>query len=160
MNSELQQAIGFITESDSESVSWHAIKQLRVPKQEDYWRWRLKMAEYIASMLDGERFGVINFYVLGSTKNATAGPGSDINIIIHFRGNPSQLETLNHWLEGWSQSLAKINYLRTGYRSEGLLDVHIVTDEDISQKTSYAVKIGAITDAARPLPLKDQKQIK
>ena len=37
---------------------------------------------------------------------------------------------------------------------EGLLDVHIVTDEDIARKTSYAVKIGAVTDAARPLALK------
>jgi hypothetical protein len=29
-----------------------------------------------------------------------------------------------------------------------------VTDQDIADKTSYAVKIGAVTDAARPLPLK------
>ena len=43
-----------------------------------------------------------------------------------------------------------MNYLRTGYKSEGLLDVHFVTDEDIEQKTSYASKIGAVTDAARP----------
>ncbi len=157
MNSELQQVLGFLTASDSESAGKYPIKRLQVPKNEDYWRWRLKMAEYIASELDGERFGVVDFYVFGSTKNATAGPGSDINIIIHFRGDPSRLEKLNHWLEGWSRSLAKINYLRTGYESEGLLDVHIVTDEDISKKTSYAVKIGAVTDAARPLPLKNKK---
>ena len=30
-----------------------------------------------------------------------------------------------------------------------------ITDEDIANKTSYAVKIGAVTDAARPLLLKD-----
>ena len=57
------------------------------------------------------------------------------------------------WLDGWSRSLAEINYLRTGYRTDGLLDVHLVTDEDIARKTSYAAKIGAVTDAARPLPL-------
>jgi hypothetical protein len=47
-----------------------------------------------------------------------------------------------------------MNYLRTGYETEGLLDVHLVTDEDIARQTSYAVKINAITDAARPLPMK------
>ena len=58
------------------------------------------------------------------------------------------------WFEGWSLSLDEMNYLRTGYRTGGLLDVHIVTDEDIEKKSSYAVKIGAVTDAARSLPMK------
>jgi hypothetical protein len=31
--------------------------------------------------------------------------------------------------------------------------VHWVTDEDLKKKTSYAAKIGAVTDAARPLPM-------
>ena len=46
-----------------------------------------------------------------------------------------------------------MNYLRTGCRTDGLLDVHIVTDDDIAQRTSYATKIGAVTDPARPLTL-------
>ena len=49
--------------------------------------------------------------------------------------------------------LDQMNYLQTGYKSGGLLDFHI-TDDDIERKTSYAVKIGAVTDAARPLPMK------
>jgi hypothetical protein len=48
-----------------------------------------------------------------------------------------------------------MNFHKTGYRSGGLLDAHIVTDEDIANKTSYAIKIGAVTDAARPLRLKE-----
>ncbi|HSQ35528.1 MAG TPA: hypothetical protein VLQ89_06015, partial [Candidatus Binatia bacterium] len=82
------------------------------------------------------------------------GPGSDIDLLIHFRGSEDQLQQLNLWLEGWSLSLAEINYSRTGQQSEGLLDYHILTDDDIAKKSSYAVKIGAITDAARPLTLK------
>jgi len=35
-----------------------------------------------------------------------------------------------------------------------LLDIHYVTDEDIKNKSSYASKIGAVTDAARPLKVK------
>ncbi len=46
-----------------------------------------------------------------------------------------------------------MNYLRTGYRSEGLLDVHYLTDADIRRGDSFAAKIGAVTDAARPLPI-------
>lgn len=51
-----------------------------------------------------------------------------------------------------------MNYLRTGYKTDGLLDVHIITDEDIEKKNSYAVKIGAITDAARKLKMKNEKK--
>ena len=116
------------------------------------------MAEHIASRLDSQRFGVKGLYVFGSTKNATAGPGSDIDMLVHFQGIESQREELMLWLEGWSLCLDEMNYLQTGYKTGGLLDVHLVTDEDIANKTSYAVKIGAITDAARPLPLQKHQQ--
>ncbi|SYZ73283.1 Phosphoenolpyruvate synthase [Candidatus Zixiibacteriota bacterium] len=120
------------------------------------WRWRLQVASYIASQIDPERFGVKGFYVFGSTKNGTAGPGSDIDLLIHFSGTNAQRDLLEFWLEGWSLSLGEINYLRTGYKTERLLDIYIVTDEDVARKTSYAAKIGAVTDAARPLPMMRQ----
>jgi hypothetical protein len=44
-----------------------------------------------------------------------------------------------------------MNYLRTGYRTGGLLDVHLITDEDIAKRTSFALKMDAVTDPARPL---------
>lgn len=112
------------------------------------------MAERIAERLDLEHFGVKGLYVFGSTNNGTAGPGSDIDLLIHFQGNQQQHEELLYWLKGWSLCLAEMNYLKTGYSSEGLLDIHIVTDEDIARKSSFAVKIGAITDPAVPLKLK------
>jgi len=34
-----------------------------------------------------------------------------------------------------------------------LLDVHFVTDADLTSRTSSAIKIGAVTDAALPLLL-------
>ena len=93
-------------------------------------------------------------YVFGSTKNATAGPGSDIDLLIHFQGNDQQKQQLILWLEGWSLCLSEINYSRTGYKSDGLIDYHLLTDEDIANKTSFAVKIDAATNAAWPLTLK------
>ena len=111
------------------------------------------MAERIAASLDPKRFGVVALYVIGSTKNATAGPASDIDLLVHFAGSDDQRKDLLSWLEGWSLALAELNYQRTGYRVDRLLDVHIVTDEDIAQRSSFAVKIGAVTDPAKPLPI-------
>ena len=75
----------------------------------------------------------------------------------HFRGSPEQRELLNNWLDGWSLCLGETNYLQTGYKTGRLLDVHIVTDEDIANKTSWASKIGAVTDAARLLQTRPSK---
>jgi pyruvate,water dikinase len=122
----------------------------------NHWQWRLKMAERIAAELDPVRFGVKALYVMGSTKNANAGPASDIDLLIHFDGTSLQQSELLLWLEGWSLALDEINFQRTRFRNRDFLDIHIVTDEDIEAKSSYAVKIGAISDAARRLPLKNE----
>lgn len=121
--------------------------------REDHWRWRFQSAEQLAANLDPERFGVKGIYLFGSTKNATAGPESDIDLIIHFVGTEEQRTDLELWLEGWSISLDECNRRRTGLATGGLLNVNFVTDEDIKNRTSYAVKIGATTDAAFPLPM-------
>jgi len=153
MNADLKEAVGVFMEPQKETrTEGMQVEDHDLPADR-YWLWRLRMAEHIASELDPDRFGVVGFYVFGSTKNATAGLSSDIDILIHFRGTEKQREELELWLEGWSLCLDEINYLRTGYRVGGLLDVHIVTDEDIENKTSYAVKIGAVTDPAREIPI-------
>lgn len=121
---------------------------------DEHWRWRYRMAERIAARVDPQRFGLKGFYLIGSTKNATAGAASDIDLLLHFAGTEEQRKELVLWLEGWSCCLAEMNFLRTGYRCEGLIDVHLITDADIAAKSSFAVKIGAITDAARELPMR------
>ena len=118
------------------------------------WLWRMRMLERLAAQLDCVRFGVKGLYVFGSTKNATAGPSSDIDLIIHFAGTADQQKELELWLEGWSLSLSEVNFLKTGCVTKGLLEVHYVSDEDIARKTSFAVKIGASTDAAKPILLR------
>jgi pyruvate,water dikinase len=120
---------------------------------EAHWQWRMRMARQIASELDPKKFGAVAIYVFGSTKNATAAEASDLDILIHFRGSEAQERELSRWLAEWSRRLAELNYQRTGHASDGLLDVHLVTDADIQKKTSYAVKIGASTDAALSLPM-------
>ncbi len=159
LNADLDEAVGVLVEGTSyESHRPAAGRRPRKERplegpQEDCWQWRLRMAERIASHLDPDRFGVKGVWVFGSTKNATAGPASDIDLLVHFDGTGDQRAQLEVWLEGWSLSLNEVNYLRTGYQCRGLLDVHIITDADIQARSSFAVKIGAITDPARPLPL-------
>jgi hypothetical protein len=154
MNADLDEAVGYLTSATHATVTGVHERRSEVPATtEDHWRWRLRMAEHLASQLDGTRFGVKGLYVFGSTKNATAGGGSDIDLIAHVGGTPEQRQALEAWLEGWSLCLSQMNYLRTGYRTDGLLDVHYVTDADIAVRTSWATKIGAITDPARPLSL-------
>jgi pyruvate,water dikinase len=153
MNAELDSAMGLLGPPEAATALPRGEEPPAAPPPEEHWRWRMRMAERIARGLDPARFGVGAIYVFGSTKNATAGPGSDIDLLVHFVGDERQRECLTLWLDGWSQCLSEINYLRTGYRTRGLLDVHLVSDEDIAARTSYAAKIGAVTDPARPLPL-------
>jgi hypothetical protein len=154
MNADLDEAVGIFDVPRASSVEPSVSGDLLVEAPvEAHWRWRLRMVERIAEDLEPDRFGVRAMYVFGSVKNATAGPSSDIDLLIHDAGAGRRREELSLWLDGWSRSLAEMNYLRTGYTSDGLLDVHYVTDEDIDKHTSFAAKIDAVTDAARPLRL-------
>jgi len=47
-----------------------------------------------------------------------------------------------------------MNYSKTGYKSDGLIDLHIITDQDIKNKTSFAVMIGSVYNSARLLKTK------
>jgi predicted nucleotidyltransferase len=121
---------------------------------ENHWRWRLRMANQLAAELDPRQYGVVALYLLGSTKNATAGEGSDVDLLVRFRGTVQQEKELRSWLGIWRRRLAEMNYERTGHRLDGLLDVHWIIDSDIKRRTSYAVRIGASTEPAMPLPMK------
>ena len=154
MNADLDEAVGYLTKSEGNPEEETRIEFFDEPTQDMSWKWRYQMTENLASHLDGEKFGVKDIYIFGSTKNATAASGSDVDILIHFTGNETQLDNLNNWLEGWSLSMSHINYLKTGYRTDGLLDIHIITDKDIEDKTSFAQKINAITDPAKKLKMK------
>lgn len=157
MNADAEQALGMFAEPDGSQVSAPAPAppgMIAAPPSystEEHSRWRLRMAERIAEEADIDRFGIEAIYVFGSTRNGTAGPASDIDLLVHFAGGYDQRRRLLEWLDGWSAALGEMNYLRTGRRTPRLLDVHIVTDDDVANRRGFAAKIGAATDAARPL---------
>ncbi len=140
MNGELDEAVGLLAPPTGGLSGAGA-----AGAAEDSWRWRFKMIQALAAGLDPERLGVKALYLLGSTQDATAGPSSDIDLLIHVTGDEERRKALEEWIEGWSLCIAEVNYQRTGHRSDGLLDVRYVTDEDAAR--------GA-TDKARPLPLR------
>ncbi|MCP4574364.1 MAG: pyruvate, phosphate dikinase [bacterium] len=121
------------------------------PRQ--FWRWRFRMAERMVRSMDAEAHGVSGVYLYGSVKNGTAGPDSDIDLLVHMSDDAPDRRPLEAWFEGWSGALAEMNFSRTGVRVDGMLDVTFLTTAEVVAGTGLAAKIGAITDAARPLDL-------
>ena len=155
MNADSDQALAFLSPPGQKGGPAGAESPATERAGDDPSQWRLRMAQTIALQIDAPRFGVQACYLLGSTKNGTAGPTSDIDLLLHFGGTETQRAELLLWLEGWGRCLAEVNFLRTGHRPERLLDVYLITDADIAQRSSLAAKIGAITDPARKLPMQE-----
>ena len=161
MSGDEGEAIAYlVSEDDSSQEESGLLPRTRltaVSSPDEHWLWRQRMAENLASDIDPDKYGVKGIYLFGSTKNATAGPCSDIDLLIHTNGDDRTRELLASYLHGWDVCLSEINYIRTGFKTEHLLDVHIITDSDIKKKQSYAIKIGSVADPARPLAMKEKK---
>lgn len=154
MNADQNEAVGILSQPSGRPMPSFAEPATQdLTEAAEHWRWRIDMTERIAASMDPVEFGVKAMYVIGSTKNGTAGPDSDIDLLIHFQGHERQKLALLQWLNGWSLCLDEMNYLRTGYRSQGLLDVHLISDADVKAQSGRAAKIGAVTDSARELTL-------
>lgn len=160
MSGEEGKAIGMLgtLSGSSEYVLPEPSEDREEGGRDQYWMWRLRMAEKIAATLDGAHFGVKAIYVFGSTKTATARPDSDIDLLLHVDANEQQMKALKAWLEGWSLCLGEINYLRTGHQTDRLLDLYFITDEDIRNEQTLALKINPRSDAVKPLPLLTRKE--
>jgi len=155
MNSSQNRAEAHITEPDqSDNVPVRRKKSTYTNVDAfNHWKWRMDIVKKIAGYLDPIRFGVKAFYVFGSVKNSTAGPESDIDILIHFQGTDQQKSDFLLWLKAWSLGISEMNFLCSGVKAGTLLDIHLVTDKDIENRSSFAAKINAVSDAALPLEM-------
>ncbi len=140
MNADMNRAAAVLSPPVSGSVKHFADDNLSTVKIEDHGKWRMQMAKSLAAQLKPTRFGVKAVYVLGSTGTATAQAGSDIDLLIHFTGSPQQKEALNNWLEGWSLCLDELNYIRTGYKANGILDIHFIEGNEIGDEKDLAAR--------------------
>ncbi len=154
MNADEDRAVGYFTTPSGFEAPAERRRSVETPAHEDHSWWRLRMAERIAAEADPARFGIEGIWLVGSVRNGTAGPASDIDLIFQISEAGVPRPELLAWLQGWSVCLSEMNFLRTGVRTEGLLDAHFVSAEDVGSGKNVAVKIGAVTDAARPLAMR------
>ncbi len=120
--------------------------------EQSHWTWRFDMVQKLAESLDMHAYGVKALYLIGSVKTGEAGPCSDIDLLAHCTDEPATQKLLHAWCKGWGLCLSVLNECRTKYKVEGsLVDLHIITDEDIKQKTSFAVMLESVTNSARLL---------
>lgn len=125
-------------------------------KPSDHHTWRAQKVEEIADALDPDVYGVKALYLIGSTKDGSAGPSSDIDILVHFKGTEEQKDKLMAWFDEWGKKLDQENKERTGYETGGLLDIHIITDDDIKNRSSWATHITSPYQSVKKIPLKKE----
>ena len=147
-NCRLKKTIEFLSKKKDITTEHNYLEEYK----DEYWKWRFQMAQNIANKTDFKYYGINAIYIIGSTKEATAGPASDIDLLVHFTGTEYQNSLFKSWIDGWNHSLSEFNRQKTGYAlDDGLIDLHIITDEDIKNKTSFAVMIGNVNSPARLL---------
>jgi len=127
-------------------------------KSPDHWSWRMQKVQEIAEKLDSETYGVQSLYLIGSTKEGTSGPASDIDLLVHFNGTEEQKEKLLAWFEKISKKLDEENNERTGLKTEGILDIHLITDKDIKEKDSWSTHITSPYMSVKKIPIKKEKK--
>ncbi len=153
LNADLERAVAFLAEPGQAARTALEPHFPNCRDTDDFSCWRLRLAEQIAFHCPAGRWGVKAMYLFGSAADGTAGPSSDIDLLVLFQGRAQQRKDLELWLQGWSLSLAEMNYLRTGYHSEGLLDIHIVTPDEMAAGKGLAGMVKGSPGSARELTL-------
>jgi hypothetical protein len=153
MNADREVAVGFFAAPEA-AVQTACGNGAAVSREDDdLARWRLRMAERIAFHCGGQPWGVRGVYYLDESDGRDFDPSGPLKLVVHFTGTGRQRKELETWLQGWSQSLAEVNYLRTGFHADGLLELHFLTDEKIRGEKDVALKLRVASDAVRNLPL-------
>jgi hypothetical protein len=153
MNADRNLAVGFFASPESAVRASCESGAAVAREDEDQARWRLRMAERIAFHCGGQPWGVRGVYYVDESDGRDFDPSGPIKLVIHFAGTGRQRKDIETWLNGWSLSLAEMNYFRTGFHSDGLLEVHFLTDEKIRGEMDVALRIKAPSEVVRELPL-------
>jgi len=68
----------------------------------------------------------------------------------------NEKEKLMAWFDKFGKKLDEENKERTGLKTGDLLDVHLITDEDIRKKSSWATHITSPYMSVKKIPLKKE----
>lgn len=152
LNADEDRAMALLTDPGTKST----YQTMATQKDQIYltpWKWRMQMVESIANNIPKDKFGVEKIYVFGSSVEETAMPQSDIDLIVHYNGDPQNKQKLETWFDGWSNSLSETNFRMTGYRVNNFLDVKYITEFDIKNNTELVRKMKSTEDFAKELNL-------
>jgi pyruvate,water dikinase len=158
MNAETEKAVALLIPITESTISQLEIASETEIRGQEHWKWRLYMAEMLAKQLDADHFGVKDIYLAGSSGNTTAQAGSDIDLIIHFEGRPAKKKELIAWLEGWSLCLDEFNFIRTGFKAGGLLDIHFVSQKELKDPILLKEKLNINLEGMKKLTMKSIKK--
>ncbi len=121
-------------------------------QSQEHWKWRDDMVQAMVRTLDMERLGVKALYLIGSVKTGNPGPCSDIDLLAHCEKDKEKQALLKAWCEGWGLCLTEINNKNTCFETKGsMIDLHIITDQDIKNKTSFAAMLDSVSNSAKLL---------
>ncbi|MEJ5245287.1 MAG: PEP/pyruvate-binding domain-containing protein [Bacteroidota bacterium] len=116
-------------------------------------QWRKRMIDSILEHLDPVRFGVKELYLYGSVFLGNATAKSDIDFICIFNGSEEQKKELKIWIEGWNLALSRINYNKTGFKLDRLIDFAILTEKELEQQKYYAELVDLSKNKSKKLRL-------
>lgn len=134
MNSDEEKAIAFFAEGDVKKRKDHDIPDVNIAESQN---WRFRMAEAFTKSINLSKYNISGIYLAGSVFNSAAMPDSDIDIFIHSNCSQNLREEFLIWAEGWNSALSSINFNRTGYKVEKILDVTIVNDIEMESNQFF-----------------------
>lgn len=154
MNAENDEAVGYLADP-AVIARYKSVKtDYTIDVNDEPLRWRLRMADAIAAELNPDEFGVIGLYLYGTVFNETAGPNSDIDLLVHFAGTSEQKEELLKWFRGWNLCLSHINYNKSGFKLSRFLDINIISETELAEKAYFAELIDPKFNSSKKLILK------
>ncbi|MGQ9819046.1 MAG: PEP/pyruvate-binding domain-containing protein [Candidatus Kapaibacteriales bacterium] len=141
-NGDLNLAVGFFIESQTSPIYYLSSEKEKSELQlEEPWEKRWKFVEKMIDALNLKKYGIKAIYLFGTVYNRTAKESSDIDLLVHYDGNPENLIALKAWFEPWNYLLQEIIFTTTGFRLKKALDVYYITDEECNKQNYYFVEI-------------------
>ncbi len=141
-NTQLGVSTGILSESSiSPVVLINRRKDISKLKIEEPWEIRWKFVEKLVSKISPMKFGIKGIYLYGTVFTKSASDASDVDILVHYDGDPRHKELMDAWFEPWNIMLQEIIYINTGFLRPKPLDVHYITDAELVPENYYFSEI-------------------
>ncbi len=134
-NSDEERALAFLSKIDGkiETVDLDISK----PNVSEAQSWRLRMAEAFANSIDIAKYQIKGIYLAGSVFKSQAQPDSDIDIFVNIKQESNLRKEFIDWCNGWNSALVNVNFNRSGFKMEKILDVSVFDELELAENQFY-----------------------